>query len=116
MSIPDFEKLPDIPRDEDGPVFNAPWQAQAFALAVNLQEQGIFSWDEWAQQMSVSISEARKNGDPDLGNTYYDHWLLTLEAITMNKGICDSENLVQRKKQVEDEHNKLHGHGHSHSH
>jgi len=30
--------LPHIPRDEHGPVFAEPWQAQAFALAVKLPE------------------------------------------------------------------------------
>ena len=30
--------LPRLPRDEGGPVFAEPWQAQAFALAVKLSE------------------------------------------------------------------------------
>ncbi len=34
--------LPRLPRDEGGPVFAEPWQAQAFALAVNLSESGLF--------------------------------------------------------------------------
>jgi hypothetical protein len=29
-------ELPRVPRDEHGPVFAEPWQAQAFALAVTL--------------------------------------------------------------------------------
>ena len=33
--------LPRLPRDEGGPVFAEPWQAQAFALAVNLSEQAF---------------------------------------------------------------------------
>ena len=51
MSPPDrrvdperLEALPPIPRDEEGPVFSEPWQAQAFALAVRLSEQGHFTW------------------------------------------------------------------------
>ncbi len=35
--------LPRLPRDEAGPVFAEPWQAQAFALAVKLSEQGHFT-------------------------------------------------------------------------
>ena len=38
--------LPTFPRDEDGPVFKEPWEAKAFALAVNLSEAGYFSWAE----------------------------------------------------------------------
>jgi hypothetical protein len=38
-----------IPRDEDGPVFREPWEAEAFALAVSLNERGLFTWKEWAK-------------------------------------------------------------------
>lgn len=44
--------LPRIPRDEDGPVFAEPWQAQAFALAVKLSEDGYFTWKEWAAALA----------------------------------------------------------------
>ena len=36
--------LPDLPRDEDGPVFREPWEAQAFAMALALYERGLFTW------------------------------------------------------------------------
>src|SRR5436190_12475375 len=45
--------LPRLPRDEGGPVFAEPWQAQAFALAVKLSEQGHFTWKEWAQGLAA---------------------------------------------------------------
>jgi len=44
--------LPSLPRDGDEPVFAAPWQAQVFALAVKLSEQGHFSWQEWAAALA----------------------------------------------------------------
>ena len=42
------EALPGMPRDAQGPVFAAPWQAQAFALTLSLHERGAFTWKEWA--------------------------------------------------------------------
>jgi hypothetical protein len=48
-----------IPRDRDGPVFRAPWEAQAFAMAVTLHERGVFTWQEWAAP-SLARSGARK--------------------------------------------------------
>ena len=45
--------LPPLPRDEEGPVFTEPWQAQAFALAVKLSEQGHFTWKEWATALAA---------------------------------------------------------------
>ena len=39
-----LQALPRLPRDEGEPVFAEAWQAQAFALAVKLSEQGHFTW------------------------------------------------------------------------
>lgn len=114
MSPTNLEALPDLPLDEDGPVFSAPWQAQAFALVVSLQEQGIFSPEEWAEELGASIQRAREQGDPDLGNTYYEHWLSALEKITIGKGLSSPDILTERKKRIHDEHQKLHAHGHEH--
>ena len=77
-----------IPRDEHGPVFREPWQAEAFALAVSLQERGLFTWKEWAATLGDEIKKAQAAGDPDTGETYYWHWLATLERILAEKGIA----------------------------
>ncbi|MFT5350400.1 MAG: nitrile hydratase accessory protein [Gammaproteobacteria bacterium] len=116
MALTNLEALPDLPLDENGPVFKAPWQAQAFALVVSLQEQGILSPEEWAEQLGTSIQQAREQGDPDLGDTYYEHWLSALETITFQKGLSSPEILAERKKRVHDEQQKMHGHDHEHGH
>ena len=54
-----------LPRDEGGPVFAEPWQAQAFALAVKLSEQGHFTWKEWAAALASELAAAAKRGEPD---------------------------------------------------
>ena len=38
--MPDATTLPPVPNDEGGPVFAEPWQAHAFALAVELETPG----------------------------------------------------------------------------
>ena len=70
-----------IPRNDDGPVFREPWEAQAFALAVSLHERGLFTWGEWAATLGEEIKKAQAAGDPDTGETYYHHWLAALERI-----------------------------------
>jgi nitrile hydratase accessory protein len=85
--------LPDIPRDDDGPVFREPWEAQAFAMALALHERGLFTWTEWAATLAVEIKRAQAAGDPDTGETYYRHWLATLERLTADKGVTTSETL-----------------------
>ena len=37
------------------PVFAEPWEAQAFALAVRLSEQGHFTWKEWAAELAAEL-------------------------------------------------------------
>ena len=90
--------LASLPRDADGPVFREPWEAQAFALAVQLQERGVFTWDEWAEALGAEISAAQQAGDPDLGDTYYRHWLRTLERLVVAKGATSEAGLQDTKK------------------
>jgi nitrile hydratase accessory protein len=90
--------LPPLPRDEDGPIFAEPWQAQAFALAVKLSEQGHFTWKEWAAALAGEIKAAADRGDPDDGSHYYHYWLAALERLVAEKGLTDSTALHARKE------------------
>jgi nitrile hydratase accessory protein len=85
--------VPGIPRDDEGPVFRAPWEAQAFAMALTLHERGLFTWTEWAATLADQIKRARAAGDPDTGETYYQHWLATLERLVAEKGVATTDAL-----------------------
>jgi nitrile hydratase accessory protein len=87
------DAVPDIPHDEDGPVFREPWEAHAFAMALTLHDRGVFTWTEWASALAAEIKRAQANGDPDTGETYYRHWLATLENLVAEKGVATSETL-----------------------
>lgn len=89
--------LPPLPRDEEGPVFAAPWQAQAFALAVKLSERGHFTWKEWAAALADELKTAAGRGEPDDGSNYYHHWVAALERLVTGKGLTDSPALADRK-------------------
>jgi nitrile hydratase accessory protein len=88
-------ELPGFPRDEQGPVFREPWEAKAFAMVLRLHEQGLFSWAEWADALAHEIRAARARGDPDLGDTYYQHWLRALETIVARKGATSADELAR---------------------
>jgi len=94
-----IDDLPALPRDEGGPVFNEPWEAHAFALAVRLSESGCFSWSEWAATLSREIRAAQERGDPDLGSSYYHHWLNSLERLCAEKGLASGAEMQRRKEQ-----------------
>ena len=89
--------LPGQPCDDQGPVFAEPWQAQAFALTLNLHEAGHFTWSEWAETLGAEIEAARARGDPDLGDTYYQHWLAALERLAAQKGLVSRGDMGVRK-------------------
>ncbi|MGC2781145.1 MAG: nitrile hydratase accessory protein [Bradyrhizobium sp.] len=87
--------LPDLPIDADGPVFREPWEAHAFAMAVTLHARGLFTWPEWAAVLADEISRAQARGDADCGDTYYRHWLATLERLVAEKGVASAETLTR---------------------
>lgn len=91
------QEVPGIPRDEDGPVFKAPWEAQAFAMAVALHERGAFTWKEWAATLAEVIGEVKHRGESDDGSGYYRHWLAALERIVARKGILTEALLHHRR-------------------
>jgi len=84
-----------IPRDEHGPTFNEPWQAQAFAIVVSLQENGLLSWDEWALALGDEITRGQAAGDQDTDETYYSHWLNALERLVEQKFLVEPQALMQ---------------------
>jgi len=87
------EAVPGIPRDANGPVFRAPWEAHAFAMAIALYQKGLFAWTEWAAMLGEEIKKAQAAGDPDSGETYYHHWLATLERMVAEKGATSPQAL-----------------------
>jgi len=85
--------LPGQPRDDSGPTFKEPWQAQAFAMTLALHQQRVFTWTEWAHALAMQIKAAQSAGDADLGDTYYHHWLAALESLVAAKGISSMPEL-----------------------
>ena len=95
-------ELPGLPRNADGPVFEAPWEAQAFAMTLALHQRGEFSWKEWAQTLAEVIGEVRQRNESDTGERYYYHWLTALERIATRKGLVTDALLLARRQQWEE--------------
>ena len=105
MSPPDvpdaaarFAASPRLPRDGAGPVFAEPWQAQAFALAVQLAAAGHFTWTEWTTALGEQLQAAADRGEPDDGSRYFEHWLGALEHLVAEKQLTDLTALRERKE------------------
>jgi nitrile hydratase accessory protein len=95
-----LEAVDSIPRDADGPVFGAPWQAQALAMAVTLQARGLFGWAEWSEALGAARAGAgaAEVGGPDTGEGYYRDWLATLELMVTTRGIAEAGALGRTRE------------------
>lgn len=92
----DLGALPALPRDKDGPVFTAPWEAQTFAMTVSLHARGAFTWREWSAALARELAAAAARGDPDDGTRYYEHWLVALEKLVAAKNVVPHDELEHR--------------------
>lgn len=99
MSVDDALRLPGLPQDSEGPVFHAPWEAQAFGLTLALFERGCFDWKEWTEQLGAEIALARSRGDVDDGRRYYEYWLAALEKLAAKKGLTTVAEMLARKEE-----------------
>ncbi len=116
MIDPGLAALPLLPRDDDGPVFAEPWQAQAFAVVVQLTEAGKLTWKEWAERLGGVLREAEQSGQVDTGERYYDHWMTALERLVVDKNLTNWSDLTQEREtiRVNDHHRREHQLGDSH--
>lgn len=92
--------LPLLPRDEEGPVFAEPWQAQVFALVVQLCERGELTWQDWAERLGAEFTAAEERGQFDTGERYYDHWLNALERLTIDRKLAARNELAAEKESI----------------
>lgn len=102
----DLNRLARAPHDGEGPVFSAPWEAQAFAIAVQLSKAGHFTWGRWVETFSKALPtfEARGVYDPadDDGRHYYEVWLATLEQLVFETGMLDERVVTARHQHLID--------------
>ncbi len=96
---------PELPPETE--VFAEPWEARAFALAIELQARGHFQWAEFrarlieeiaADQSSSSMNESHPGPEPKSG--YYQCWLRALERLTLAKGLLGKTDLDQRADSI----------------
>ncbi len=87
-----------IPRDGDGPVFDEPWQARAFAVVVRLCQDGHYEWDAFRQRLIAEIAAADAAGDTETG--YWEHWLAACEALLAARGVAEAGDLAARKADI----------------
>lgn len=82
-----------LPRKNGELVFETPWEARAFGLAVALNEGGLYDWRHFSQGLAAQIAAAERHGTP---SSYYERWLATLEELVVAKGLVTPAELEGR--------------------
>lgn len=82
-----------LPRENGELVFQSPWEARAFGLAVALNEQEIYEWREFSAELAATISAAEQNNDPA---NYYARWVASLAELVIARGLISREQLDAR--------------------
>lgn len=85
--------------DEDGPVFDKPWQARAFALVVNLYKAGLFPWKDWSETLGAEIKAAPALSGESFNDAYYRQWMAALEKTMTRLGLVGAEDVSTRAAQ-----------------
>jgi nitrile hydratase accessory protein len=93
-----WPELPGLRAGADGPVFAEPWQAQAFAMALELHRRGLFEWSEFATALAQQIERCQARGEADTGERYYHHWLAALEELVAAKGASSATDLARARR------------------
>lgn len=81
------------------PVFAEPWQAQAFALVIELNRLGHFDWKEWVGTFSAEIARHPAAPGEEPAQAYYRQWLAALEALVIAKGLSSGNEIARRKEE-----------------
>lgn len=101
-----------LPRKNGELVFEAPWEARAFGLAVALNESGLYLWRDFSQELATEIATAEQKG---ISSSYYERWLASLEKLVIAKGTITREELdMCTAQQVQDEQDDHHHHHDDH--
>jgi nitrile hydratase accessory protein len=88
----------DAPRKNGELVFEAPWQGRAFGMAVALNDQQLYPWDEFRDRLIAEIARAEREND---GSEYYERWLAAFESLLADKGIVTKDELDERTFEFE---------------
>jgi nitrile hydratase accessory protein len=118
------------PPGEDDVVFEAPWQARAFALTVALRREGDFPWGAFQTRLTEELDDAEGHAGAsteaeEAEAAYYRAWLAAVERLLLEEDVLEDEELAERaaafasgerdaSEFVVGDHGHTHEHGHDH--
>ncbi len=109
--VADMGGAASLPRRNGELVFDAPWESQAFGMAVALYRRGHYDWEEFRQRLISRIGEWEGSGEDERAAwSYYRHWLASFEALVKEKGFISEEEIDQRMSEISSSEKDEHHH------
>ena len=114
---PAISQMGGLPRRNGELVFEAPWQARAFGVAVALcEEQGI-DWEAFRSRLIEEIGAWEREHAADTSDwDYYERWLASLERLVLELGLVGGAEVEARIAQIAHADSHDHDHDHDHDH
>ncbi|MEM9451935.1 MAG: nitrile hydratase accessory protein [Cyanobacteria bacterium P01_E01_bin.6] len=95
-STPSTQRFP----VDSEPIFQAPWEAKAFAITNQLVSDQHWSWEEWTEALALEISAAESDGTDT--SPYYEKWVNACQKLLMKKGLLNSDSIEKRIEELLD--------------
>jgi nitrile hydratase accessory protein len=86
-----------LPRSNGELIFNEPWEARAFGMAVAMESQGTYQWEDFRSRLIKQISQ---DGQQDAEPEYYQQWFAALEDLAVSFGFVTEEELDRRTQEI----------------
>jgi len=102
-----------LPRQNGELVFEQPWQARAFGLAVVLCRERGLDWEVFRSRLIEEIGSWEQ--DPDDGWGYYERWLDALERLVVELDLvpaAEASNRIDRLAHQDEHAHDDHDHHH----
>ncbi|KNG92879.1 nitrile hydratase accessory protein [Pseudaestuariivita atlantica] len=78
------------------PGFDAPWQAQLYAVTRALEGEGLFTAAEWSDALGAALDEARADGPVDGGPGYWLAWMAALEGLLRQRSGIEAAEIAEK--------------------
>ena len=93
LQISNMERPGALPGSIGELIFNEPWEARAFGMAVAMESQDTYQWEDFRSRLIQQICQGcRQGSEPE----YYRQWFAALEDLAVSFGYVTEEELDRR--------------------
>lgn len=100
---PELDGPIEPPRKNGELVFEAPWEARAFGMAMVLYQQDVYPWGEFSGRLAAASAEEGTAPEdsvfplpPTIESRYYEKWLAALEGVVRERGLITDQEIQER--------------------